>query len=650
MSELKKLFVATIIAAGLCVSTAVAGDAMTVWSVDPHIKIFRDTKPPEKPGVIRLRAARNEYEPAQIALRAGAALKGVRVELSPLKHADGKTTIGGENFTWNFVGFIPIKKNTQHAEKIQIRAAPFEVPDPLLEDRTMDVAADSAQPIWLTVRVPKDAAPGLYRGEVAVIAGDVRKVLPVELTVDPFTLPDERHLLVTNWFNVSNIAKTHNVELYSEPFWAVLERYARNMADHRQNVVMVSWRWIWITREPDGNISFDYGRFDRFVELFEKAGVADRIEISHVGHPKDGWGSKEFVLRKVSATDCKTGKRVSLGPEEGMAPLLADLERHLDKRGWLEKSMIHIADEPLIHSAESWRKVSGFVHKAAPRLRRIEAIEASGGFEGALEVWVPQLGHFDRWREAYEARRGDCELWYYICWLPNGNFYPNRFLDIPLSRVRVLHWINFSEDLKGYLHWGLDKWNMSEGGPFGTPFERYSPGDTHVIYPGSNGPLNSIRWEIQRDSIEDFEYLHLLTAKTAELKKQLGEAARWVHPERRAKELSRRVVPAIANTEKDPAKIVATRREVAEEIMALDREPLLLVETEPSAGSTMFSGSIRVDVRGATVPGAVVKVNGKAVEVRDDGTFVCYTWPNVRVEVEHDGKKKTTVRRFHVRN
>jgi len=656
MVNFGRLLAAAILAIGSLVPAALGKDVLTAWPVDCHQKVFRDTKPAAgssqaAAGVVKLRSARNEYEPAQFAFRAAGPLGGVRVELAPLVHTGGKATIGGENLRWNFAGFIPLAKNTAGSQKVQLRAAPCEIPDPLLDQSTIDIKADSTQPVWITVRVPKDAPPGLYRGKAAVVAGDARAELPVELTVDRFTLPDERHLLVTNWFNTSNIAKAHKLEIHSEAFWKMLERYARNMAEHRQNVVYTPWSLVEVSRQPDGKLSFDYGRFDRFVEIFEKAGAADRIELTHVAHfGKGGWGGKEIVLGGITATDRKTGKHVTLSAEEGLLPLLADLQRHLDERGWLDKSMIHVADEPSINNIRSWHKASARVHKAAPRLRRIDAIETID-FSGGLEVWVPKLSHLERWREAYEARRDQGEFWFYICCHPVGNIYPNRFLDYPLSRVRVLHWINFSEDLAGYLHWGLNFWGDD---PFGTPRDRLPPGDTHVIYPGPKGPLNSIRWEIQRESIGDFEYLHLLAAKTAALKKRLGRAAAWVQPRRRALELARRVVPAIADTQLDPAQILAARYHVADEIARLDEAPLLLVQTEPRAGSTLVAGPIAVEVRGLATPGATVKVNGRAVPLEPDGNFAIVSHPRgqqnqISVEVQHAGKKKTALRQFRVR-
>jgi hypothetical protein len=214
----------------------------------------------------------------------------------------------------------------------------------------------------------------------------------------------------------------------------------------------------------------------------------------------------------------------------------------------------------------------------------------------------------------------------------------------------VFHWLNFSEHLTGYLHWGLNFWGPD---PFGTPSDTLPPGDTHVIYPGSAGPLNSIRWEIERESLEDFEYLHLLTAKMADVKKRFP-AATWLDPERRAMELCRRVVPRITATERDPAKIESVRREVADEIVALDQGPLLVVQTEPPAGSTLFAGPISVELQGVVEPGTKVSVNGTAAKVRDDGRFLAWiplgAPGEIRVEAEREGKKRTIVRQFVVEN
>ena len=166
--------------------------------------------------------------------------------------------------------------------------------------------------------------------------------------------------------------------------------------------------------------------------------------------------------------------------------------------------------------------------------------------------------------------------------------------------------------------------------------------------------MNSIRWEMQRESLEDYEYLHLLAEKTAEVKTRLGEAAAWVDPRRRALELCRRVVPAIAETEKDPTRIMAARAAIADEIVALDQPTLLLAETEPPAGSTLIDGPIAVEVRGVVEPGTTVKVNGRSIEPGPGGAFGCIGHPRgerdeITIEAEREGNQNVTVRPFRLR-
>jgi len=114
-------------------------------------------------------------------------------------------------------------------------------------------------------------------------------------------------------------------------------------------------------------------------------------------------------------------------------------------------------------------------------------------------------------------------------------------------------------------------------------------------------------------------------------------------------ELARLVVPGIAHTQLDAAEIMAGRARVADEIIALDQRPLLLVETRPPAGDTLYYGPTTCEVRGLSEPDATVRVNGRTVAVADDGTFACRASPGgepaeIRIEVHHDGKQKANGR------
>ncbi len=116
-------------------------------------------------------------------------------------------------------------------------------------------------------------------------------------------------------------------------------------------------------------------------------------------------------------------------------------------------------------------------------------------------------------------RRFGDKIWCYTCCFPGG-YHANRLLDMPLLRTRLLHWGNYLYDLVGFLHWGLNHYRDDQdpfeqttvlnGGP-GSPF--LPPGDTHIIYPGPDGPWSSARFEAMGAGIEDYELLRLVAAR-----------------------------------------------------------------------------------------------------------------------------------------
>ena len=313
--------------------------------------------------------------------------------------------------------------------------------------------------------------------------------------------------------------------------------------------------------------------------------------------------------------------------------------------------MIHIADEPYQPDVDSWREASQKVRAIEPDLKQIDAIEAIH-FEDCLDVWVPKLSHFDRWRPAFDARRDKGEFWYYICCHPFGQTYPNRFIDLPGVRVRTLHWLNYTEDLVGYLHWGYNYW---QGDPFGPPAKQWGPGDSHVVYPCDGGPLDSIRWEIERESVEEFEYLKLLEAKTAALKKEYDAEKAWfIEPKSRAKEIAKRVVPSITTATFDFNVVNQARMDAVNEIKNLTGSVKLFVQTYPADGVTVFVGPTLFEIYGVTTPGATVTINGDPVEVDKEGFFKSN--PDLPVGENTlefvatlDGKTAKTTRRFTVK-
>ena len=540
-------------------SSEPANEAFKLWAVDPLVKVFADTQPQESK-TIKICCAKNEFQSGQFVITARQKLENVTVALEPLQHESGHA-IPEKSLTWNFVGSVPLSQNTYHTPQSElVRNAPARFPDPLLERRSITINAGDSQPVWLTVRVAADAPAGEYKGRITVSASEGRRNLDIELTVYPFALGNERHLFVTNWFSESSIAKFHNVDKWTDEFWEIMGRYAQNMAEHRQNVVQTPFPNS-IERRKDGTLIIDYSRMDKWIQVFQKAGACDRMEFPPVAHRiteegKDSWSSSELAINNISAKDQETGETVSVSPKDGMALMLTDLDKHLVERGWQDKAMIHVSDEPTIYKLESYCRIADFIHEHAPHLKVIEAIETTG-FGKHLDVWVPKLSHLMNWYDELKTEQGKgAELWFYTCCHPYGSF-PNRFIDFSLNKTRMLFWLNWKYGIEGYLHWGLNRWTNN---PFEDVGDSLPPGDRFIIYPGERGPLNSIRWEAFREGLQDYEYFWLLTEQVKKVKQELGKAADFIDEKQRSDEICRSIVHSFTDYERSPKKLQTARR------------------------------------------------------------------------------------------
>ena len=622
-----------------------------LFAVSDLMRVFEDGyNCPEPQKAIALFGMRNEYLSAQCVIKADEDIQRLTISVSPLTNTEQSGSLPPEAVQWNFVGSISIEENTPKLRKGDlIRPAPARFPDYLAEDKETSVAKGKHRAIYLTVKIPKSAKAGAYEGAVTAQTEKGNKSLPIHLTVYPLTLPDERHLMVTEWYSTGNFKKFHDVDSSdSERFHDMLKVYAENMSEHRQNVFSVSVDLIAGRKGSDGKVTFDFSRFDKWADVFWSTNRMDLLETGFVAQfGEGGWSSREILLRDFSIYDESANRTTTMPGKEFLPILLPALENHLREKGWLEKTVFHIADEPSNHNVMSWREASEFVHRHAPSLRRIDAIETTHFFD-TLEIWVPKLDHLATWYDAYrKAQAQGYELWFYTVGIFQGGSLPNKTVDAPLIESRILHWLNYRYGLKGYLHWGFNAWTDD---PFEAPGEHR--GDGWHVYPKKNGLINSLRWEQMRNGIQDYEYLWMLEDKIKNVKDKLSERlSGMIEPGRRGIEISSRVVKTFHEYDKDPNVLYGTRKQIIDEILDLDKSPRVIVQTNPLEHSTI-ANDCAVDVFGWAEPETKIIVNGSEVPVAPDGLFMY----NVRlskdntVVINAEGKnaKKTIVRSFKV--
>lgn len=97
---------------------------------------------------------------------------------------------------------------------------------------------------------------------------------------------------------------------------------------------------------------------------------------------------------------------------------------------------------------------------------------------------------------------------FYLCGDPA---HPNTLTYSPAIEARMIPWLAAHYGLDGYLRWAYNSW--SDKDPYNKPVFNFIQGDDYYIYPGENGPVSSIRWELLKEGIEDFELLRIVDSK-----------------------------------------------------------------------------------------------------------------------------------------
>ena len=404
------------------------------------------------------------------------------------------------------------------------RQSPFRVYDalePLPMRAPVDATAEAAA-LYVQWLIPRDAEPGHHRGMLAISVGDRHVQVPVELHVAEATLPKDESLRIVNWFNTGNMATRHGLEPWSDAHWTMIRRYGELMRRARQTDFIPSVGAD-VLDNGDGTFSFDFSRMERIIRLYIALGFR-WINGPHIAG-RANFDAPEFILRRPDRSD--PVKATSPEGYDYLAQYLTAWREFMERNRWMDRLVQHVADEPTDKCFEDYRVLAGIVRKFLPGVPIIDALGLPE-LGGAVDIWVPIENAFYERRDEFDAHRANGDtMWYYTCCIPGGK-YLNRLLDMPLIRTRYLHWANYVYDMPGYLHWGLNQYRAEQD-----PFEQtcglhggqepwLPTGDTHVVYPGPDGPWSSVRLEAEAMGAEDYELLRLVAERDESLADEIA--------------------------------------------------------------------------------------------------------------------------------
>jgi len=388
----------------------------------------------------------------------------------------------------------------------RVRRAPYRTYDPLLPAEGL--SAEKETEVYCIVLTPKKEVPaGTVQGTFRLTAGEDGLEIPVSVSVAGKELP-ESTLNLTNWLGLGSVAAKHGLEYGSDAHREMVRRYIMSMRDCHQNIYFVDFGPL-KAEKVGGKPVFDFSGVKRWADLALECGM-EKLEWAHI-IGRASYFDPPFLISDIT----EPGKRLDCLSYDGRKYLTAFLDQFntfLTENGWRDISMVHICDEPKERCADQYRILAGIFRKYLPGIKLMDAVEIFF-IEDALDIYVPKNFYYQQNRHSFESLRDERnELWFYTCNQPGGRFL-NRLMDSPLLNTRLLHWGNYRYNLTGYLHWAYFQVRAEQDAFEETSGDTWLPaGDTHIVYPGKDGPLMCLRWLQMKCGTEEYEILRALSA------------------------------------------------------------------------------------------------------------------------------------------
>ncbi len=419
--------------------------------------------------------------------------------------------------------------------------------DLLLNAPDKECMAGESSAVFVEVDVPADAVAGDYTVRVSLYAStyieDEHLVATAELPlrIMDYTLPApaDWSFYLDLWQNNSNIARKHDVVLWSDAHFAVMKPYIESLAALGQKSITVcaseipwegqssyrslryggnlfEYSMIPITREQDGSFTFDYSVMQRYIDMCRAAGISGDIEVFGLVNI---WHKPDYITEapcpdypepiRLRYFDRADGCMKYVREAEVIRDYIRSLERYFIETNQIDRVRI-AADEP--SDIDRYRASLALLAELAPAFRRKTAInhaEFIEEFGDQIDDFAPALSCANKAHDAlmhYRKKYPNKKFLWYFC---TGPARPNLFLRSPLTEARMMGPLTDILGFDGVLRWSYTVW--PEDPCREIRFSNFEAGDTNVVYPARNGDVQlSLRYKNLQRGIADYELIHAL--------------------------------------------------------------------------------------------------------------------------------------------
>lgn len=519
-------------------------DDLSIWTDYPSNKIFKDDPVPAESGSgIVVYLAKNEFEPFQLIMNSNMS-KRIKVTVSELPQ--------GLNVELRQVEYIYLEQSTDSLGREGW------YPDPLVPlEWGSELVLENGEnlPLWLTIKADKNMLAGEYAFSVYI--NDI--AIPVYVHIFDFEIPETLH--VKSQINLSHkdILEKYGVQGLRNDYWEYVDRIKQFMIDHRLTPKSVLW---------SGGLT--YGGGSPYINYIESTGqfidpygiwgflesaaryldgapnvlntyLKPDVFNSGVGFPsfmamtfRNNDASEDqrpdwFLGTKREVSDWYTHNNLESAYNKKWFKYIADLESYLKGAGYIDKAYYYFANEP--QNQEDYDAVSWYASRlkeVAPDLKLMISEEprpeiyANEHYPNvSIDQWLPVLNNYNpevSWSRELEFGE---ETWVYFLHGTKPPYFNPITLDHPGIESKLTGWFLWKYRIKGIAHYAFNDWSNNvwmdpmTSGHNGDNFMLYPPNkDNSAIEYGQTNHrfVSSIRFELLRDSLEDYEYLYRLNS------------------------------------------------------------------------------------------------------------------------------------------
>lgn len=416
-----------------------------------------------------------------------------------------------------------------------LRTLPGLYPDLLLplDEEGITLLPEQWRSIWFTVNPGGKAKAGTYPIEIAFISpdGEVLDKTIFYIEILAAELPEQK-LIHTEWFHSDCIATYYGLQIFSEEHWMRIGQFLETAVKHGINMILVPLftppldtavggerPTVQLVDVDKQNIGYRFGfdRLKRWINLCREKGVK-YFEFSHFFTQ---WGAKHAP--KIMAWENGEYKRIfgwetDAGGEDYhlfLSQFLRELKTFIEQNNLVNCSYFHVSDEPRTEHMEDYSRASKIIHEQLKEYPVIDALSDYSFYEkGIVKNPIPASNHIQKFLDANVP-----DLWTYYC-CSQYKLVANRFFNMPSARNRILGMQLYKFKIKGFLHWGYNFWYSQCSrypiDPFRVTDAGYAfpSGDAFLVYPGKEGPLESLRLKVMYEALQDLRALELLEKLT----------------------------------------------------------------------------------------------------------------------------------------